>query len=110
MVARRVQSKPTHIDHMGKPGQRVPVACVMRGKRPFDVLPVDSGGNMRVIEDVLRIVVIDKSVIEDWRERRGNRRAQKQINKQRAPVLSEVDNQAKACCRTDEWCATVVWP
>src|SRR5262249_7894457 len=110
MVACRVQSKPAHINHMGKPGQRVPVARVMRGKRPFDVLPVGTGGNMRVIEDVLRIVVIDKIDMEDPGERRKNRRGQKQINQQRGPVLFEMDNQAMECCRTDEWCATVVWP
>jgi hypothetical protein len=65
---------------------------------------------MWIIDDILRIVVIDKIVMQDWPERRENRRGQKDINQQRSPVLSKVDNQAVPCCRTDELCATVVWP
>jgi len=80
----------------------MPVAGVMRGKCPLDVPPIHPARNVRVFCDVLRIVVIDKLVMENWAERRESCRRQKQTNQERAPMLFDIDNQAMPCCRTNQ--------
>jgi hypothetical protein len=53
------------IEHMRKPGQRVPVREVARREGPFDILPGKPRLNGRVFENIDVVVVVDRFVITD---------------------------------------------
>ena len=63
MMARRLQTEELAIQHMGDPGQRVPVAGVHMGKRPNDSIQFEAAGDRRVFEDVIAVVEINELVV-----------------------------------------------
>src|SRR5439155_4946791 len=64
VVPPRLKSEKLHVQHVGNPGERVPIGRVTALHSPRDAFPLDSAKHLRVFGDVLRIVVIDKLVVE----------------------------------------------
>jgi hypothetical protein len=58
-----LQAKELHIQHMGKPGQRMPVACMKCGECPGHTLKGYSAPDMKVLCHILCIIKIDKFMI-----------------------------------------------
>src|SRR5262249_42589382 len=61
------------VDHVGDPGQRVPVPGVGRGRRPGDSAAGESRPDVGVVEDVDAVVVADEPVRQRRRIRRDRR-------------------------------------
>ena len=61
-----------HVESVREPGERVPVARVIRDQRPFDRVPRQAALNVDVVGDVDVVVVVDVGVLADGvvRERR----------------------------------------
>jgi hypothetical protein len=68
MMPSRLQSEELHIDHMGDPGQGMPVAGMARGERPQDPLHGKAVLNVPVFGDVIRIIEINEIALRDLPE------------------------------------------
>ena len=64
MRARRKTEKPV-IQHMGNPGQRMPVANARKAKRPPNGLKVQPVLDMAVFSNIFVIVKIEKLMMPD---------------------------------------------
>lgn len=51
------------IEHVGEPGERMPVVGVA-GEGPDDARPSEAGADVGVVGDVARVVVVEETVIE----------------------------------------------
>ena len=60
VMARRLQPEQLAVQHVGNPGQRMPVGllAVQPSKGPTQALPRQPGLNLRIVGDIIRIVVI----------------------------------------------------
>ena len=56
----RVHSEQVTIDHVGNPGQRMPIARIIVSEGPDDVVPAQAGGHHLVIDHVFRIIEVDE--------------------------------------------------
>ncbi|PYX84917.1 MAG: hypothetical protein DMG68_19240 [Acidobacteria bacterium] len=65
VMSRGIQVEEFKIQRMRKPSYGMPVASVVSGKSPSYGSPSQSGAHVRVLEDVLVVVVIDKIVTRD---------------------------------------------
>ena len=59
-----VQTEPLTIQHVGQPGQWMPIAANRAAHRPFDVFPCQSRLHMRIPRDITRIIVENKIVVD----------------------------------------------
>src|SRR5260370_32364741 len=64
MMPGRIQMEKRNIQRVRNPSERMPIAFVIRSRNTADRLPVQAGLNMRIVNDVTRVVVIDKTVVE----------------------------------------------
>ena len=64
VMSRGIQVEEFKIQRMRKPSYGMPVAGVVSGKSPSYGSPSQSGAHVRVLEDVLVVVVIDKIVLD----------------------------------------------
>jgi len=64
MMTCRVKSEPLAIQHVGQPGDRMPVGKMKGCKCPLYVLPGQAP--LHVIIEISVIVVIDKKKMPDW--------------------------------------------
>lgn len=55
-----------YVEHVGDPGNRVPVAGVKRGEGPFEVFDTQAGINMLIGDDIDRVVEVDEVVMQRW--------------------------------------------
>src|SRR5512140_2295209 len=62
MVAGWVQSKYLIIQHVGKPGHRVPIGGVARLESPSNARPSQASLDIWVLGDVLLVIIIDEPV------------------------------------------------
>src|SRR5262245_858815 len=67
VMTRRLHAEQLAIDHVGNPCQRMPIRSVSRAKCPRDIGPGQACGNVRVFEDVIAVVNVDK-VMADSRQ------------------------------------------
>jgi hypothetical protein len=65
VMPRGVQSVDLAIQHVGKPGQGMPVARVKRCERPHDALGGQTALHHRVLEYIRAVVDSDKSMTHD---------------------------------------------
>ena len=65
MVQARIHSEEHMIDHMGQPGEGVPIALIYGGKGPYDGFWGQSSSNIRVFKDISPIIVIHKIMVDD---------------------------------------------
>ena len=65
MVSGWIQMEELAIEHVGEPGERMPVALVIAGERPLDRLPIETIANVSVVRYVAIVVVVDKRMPAD---------------------------------------------
>src|SRR6476619_2159991 len=56
------EAKQLDVEHVGEPGEGEPVGPVGRGKGPADAFGGETGTDVRVGGDVVRVVVVDEVV------------------------------------------------
>jgi len=66
------------IQHVGNPSERMPVTGIATPKRPGNVLPCQSSGNMRVISNVLVIINGDEFVASNGQITKQGKRRKRQ--------------------------------
>ena len=87
MMAAGAQSVKLAVQHMGNPGQRMPVGGMDVGERPDDPLERQSPGDFRVIIHVIVVVVIDKVVPQRLPENGKRDRRQKKADAGDRPAV-----------------------
>ena len=63
MVRSRVHPEKLNIQHMGQPGQGVPVGRIEGGKCPPDAVRLQTLPNVRIVDEVLAVVETDKIMV-----------------------------------------------
>ena len=64
MMTAGSQPEPGAIQHVREPGERMPVARVRGGERPFHAFPGESFFDDFVGGDVVGVIVVDKIVLQ----------------------------------------------
>src|ERR1039458_3831842 len=82
-----LEAEELTVQHMGKPGQRMPVAGVAGLKGPNNILPLQPALNMRILRDIIRVVIIDKGLPCDRHEDSQRGHGERQADKTRAAQL-----------------------
>lgn len=62
MMACRVGAEKAPVQHVRKPGQRVPITQIGGGEGPFDALQMNAGLHDVIFGEISRIIKIDKMV------------------------------------------------
>ena len=58
--------KKLHVEHMGKPCQRMPVCRIPYIECPQETMPGQSAGNLDIFTHVDGIVVMQESMAQGW--------------------------------------------
>src|SRR5689334_20629142 len=66
MMCRSISTEQLPIQSVRQPCDRMPVAGIDAGERPFDRCPGDTRLDMRVLSHVIRIVVVDEAATGEW--------------------------------------------
>ena len=88
MVPAGVGAEQLTIQHMGKPGQRMPVTGVACGKGPDNAVSGKAGLDVLIVSNVLVVIVVYETVSVDRPERREGCQAQKNTYRQ-VPARAE---------------------
>ncbi len=80
MVPSGFQPEELNVQHVGKPGQRVPVAGMGGGEGPGDALETQPRPNMRILGHIIYVIVVDKIIIRNLPVNRENYSDEKQTN------------------------------
>src|SRR4051812_47798676 len=64
MVSGRIQAEELTIEHVGKRGERVPIARMWMSERAPDALGGEASADHRILGDVIRVVVGDELVLQ----------------------------------------------
>ena len=94
MMAAGVQSVKLAVQHMGKPGQRVPVEAVDMGKRPAKSLPGQTLLNDRVLIHIHVVVVSDKVVPQRLAEDQPDNGCQENADPRNRPAAIQTSRTA----------------
>ena len=81
-----IHAEQLAIEHVQNRRERVPVLGMNVGECPPDAPPRQSGANVRVVEHVKRIVIIDKLVAKSLAEHRPRDRNQKNADAEQRPA------------------------
>ena len=104
MMAGRAQAVELHIQHVGEPGQRVPVGRVAGGESPPEALECQPGLDMEVFRDVIGIVKGDEPAAENGPVGEQGDEAEQQAEKELAGGVGSVHcdfgaERASSSCR-----------
>ena len=90
VMAGGAESEQLAINHVGHPGQRMPVGvvAVQTAEGPRDAVPGEAGLDVRVGDNVTVVVVVDEVVPDDGPEREQGRRDQARTDEQGAAHAS----------------------
>ena len=90
VMAGGAESEQLAINHVGHPGQRMPVGvvAVQTAECPRDAMPGEAGLDVRVGDNVTVVVVVDEVVPDDGPEREQGRRDQARTDEQGAAHAS----------------------
>jgi len=81
MMAKGIGAEQAPVQHMGEPGQRMPVTEICGCQSPLNAFFMDSRLNMNVFGNIFVIIVIDKIIGRNTAEDRAARDNQKYDNK-----------------------------
>lgn len=56
------------IKHVGNPGERVPITLIPRAQGPAEIVPSQTGGDMRIVNNVEAIIEFDEIIVQDRQE------------------------------------------
>ena len=87
MMSGGIQSIKLAVQHVGKPGQRVPVGGMDMGKCPDDPLERQALGDHRIIIHVILVVVVNKLVSQRLAENGKRDRGQHKAKGRHRPAL-----------------------
>ena len=82
VMAGGVEAEKLDVQHVGEPGERMPVALVAGRERPGDGGPGQPALNGWVFINVGLVVAIDEGSVVHWPERGEGRGSQEQANEQ----------------------------
>ena len=80
----RLVAEELKVQHVGDPGQRMPVTGVAALECPGNVLPLQAALNVRVRSNVIRVVVVDVAMTSDRQEYRQRRHRKQEAENFRA--------------------------
>lgn len=70
MMLAGVEAEKLHVEHVGKPGQRMPVGLVGCGERPHGAFAMKSLTDVHVLGDIPVVVIVDELAREHASEGR----------------------------------------
>ena len=82
MVPPRPQAVELAVEHVGEPGERMPVGGVRGGEGPGDAVGGQAARDMRVLVDVVAVVEVDEAVPEGLAKDHRHRQQEKAANAQ----------------------------
>ncbi len=91
MHAARVDAEQVDVQHVGEPGQRMPVARINGCEGPLGAVDRQSGQNMPVFNNVHFVVEIDKIEVIDLPEDREGHNSQDKADNGFSGRLRQVD-------------------
>src|SRR5437868_14948191 len=86
MMRAWIHAEQLAIEHVRNRRERVPVLGMNMGERPPDAPPGQSGANVRIVEHVKRIVIIDKLMAKSLAEHHPRDRDQKNADAEQRPA------------------------
>jgi hypothetical protein len=66
MVSSWIEAEELAIEHVGEPGQRMPVAGVPGGESPTPAVQAEAALDHVVLGHIVRIVEVEELAVEDW--------------------------------------------
>ena len=87
MMALRIQAKEMTIEHMGKPRHWVPIVSIKRSEGPSYSFQGETGLNMRIQGNILRIIIIKEIIVVDLPEGSNNHDEKNAENKKNLKSL-----------------------
>ena len=96
MMKARRQSKECIVEHVGQPGEGVPIALIYRGKCPDDGFWSQSVFNMRIFKDISAVIVIHKIMADNLTVNRKGDKSEKQADPYIRPDLTGCISAASA--------------
>ena len=87
MMSARVQTVKLTVQHMGKPGQGMPVVGMGLGECPDDSFERQASGDLSVLEDILAVIKIDELVPKRLAEDQPGDRGKKEADPEDHPTI-----------------------